>query len=173
VLYTAATTTLPLLVLRQVYSVTPPINESRKSCNTLSKRTSSFPANYSCTAAQELLLDTNDSVYQIDLFLESITLSMTTKENIITALRSNKAVLSKLGVQTIGLFGSYARNEQSDNSDVDLLIDFEPEKETFDNYMAVYDLFESIFQNEKIEVVTKNGLSPYIGPKILKEVVYV
>ena len=56
---------------------------------------------------------------------------------------------------------------------IDLLIDFEPEKENFDNYMAVYDLFEKIFKNEKIEVVTKNGLSPYIGPKILNEVQYV
>ena len=39
--------------------------------------------------------------------------------------------------------------------------------------MAFYDLFEHIFKNEKIEVVTKNGLSPYIGPKILEEVQYV
>jgi predicted nucleotidyltransferase len=76
-------------------------------------------------------------------------------------------------VQNIGLFGSYSRNEQSDKSDIDLLVDFEPGKENFDNYMAVYDLFENIFRNEKIEVVTKNGLSRHIGPKILKEVMYV
>ena len=98
---------------------------------------------------------------------------MTTKENIIAAIKFHKPQLSKLGVQNIGLFGSYLRNEQSDKSDIDLLIDFEPEKENFDNYMAVYDLFENIFKNEKIEVVTKNGLSQYIGPKILKEVMYV
>jgi len=78
-----------------------------------------------------------------------------------------------LGVQNIGLFGSYLRNDQSANSDIDLLIDFEPEKENFDNYMAVYDMFERIFRNEKIEVVTKNGLSKYIGPKILNDVMYV
>jgi predicted nucleotidyltransferase len=53
------------------------------------------------------------------------------------------------------------------------LIDFEAEKENFDNYMAVYDLFEKLFKNEKIEVVTINGLSPYIGPAILNEVQYV
>ena len=85
----------------------------------------------------------------------------------------HKPELSKFGVQNIGLFGSYSRNEQSAKSDIDLLIDFEPEKESFDNFMAVYDIFESIFKNEKIEVVTKNGLSPYIGPKILNEVMYV
>lgn len=98
---------------------------------------------------------------------------MTTKENIIATLISYKPELSKLGVQNIGLFGSYLRNEQSDKSDIDLLIDFEPEKENFDNYMAVYDMFENIFKNERIEVVTKNGLSKYIGPKILKDVMYV
>lgn len=98
---------------------------------------------------------------------------MTTKENIIAVLRSYKPELSKFGVQTIGLFGSYVRNEQSEHSDIDLLVDFEPGKENFDNYMAVYDMFENLFKTEKVEVITKNGLSPYIGPKILKDVVYV
>jgi predicted nucleotidyltransferase len=97
---------------------------------------------------------------------------MTSKEIILKTLQSNKPELKKFGIRNVGLFGSYIRNEQSSESDIDLLIDFEPEKENFDNYMAVYDLFEKIFKNEKIEVVTKNGLSPYIGPKILKEVQY-
>jgi predicted nucleotidyltransferase len=98
---------------------------------------------------------------------------MTTKDNILKTLKSNKLNLSKFGIRNVGLFGSYARNEQSSDSDIDLFIDFEPDKENFDNYMAVYDLFEKIFKNEKIEVVTKNGLSPYIGPQILNEVQYV
>ncbi len=98
---------------------------------------------------------------------------MTTKENILNTLRLHKPELSNFGIRNVGLFGSYSRNEQSQNSDIDLLIDFEPEKENFDNYMAVYDIFESIFKNERIEVVTKNGLSSYIGPKILNEVMYV
>lgn len=98
---------------------------------------------------------------------------MTTKENILQTLKTNKSKLSKLGIRNIGLFGSYVRNEQSSESDIDLLVDFEPEKENFDNFMAAYDLFEKIFKNEKVEVVTKNGLSPYIGPKILNEVQYV
>ncbi len=97
---------------------------------------------------------------------------MTTKENILKLLKSNKLKLAEFGIRNVGLFGSYIRNEQSSESDIDLLIDFEPEKENFDNFMAVYDLFEKIFKNEKIEVVTKNGLSPYIGPKILNEVQY-
>lgn len=98
---------------------------------------------------------------------------MTTKNNILKLLKSNKHKLSEFGIRNVGLFGSYIRNEQSSESDIDLLIDFEPEKENFDNYMAVYDLFETIFKNEKIEVVTKNGLSPHIGTNILNEVQYV
>jgi predicted nucleotidyltransferase len=98
---------------------------------------------------------------------------MTTKENIISVLKTHKSELSKYGISNIGLFGSYLRNEQSKRSDIDLLIDFEPDKESFDNYMAVYDFFENLFKNEKVEIVTKNGLSKHIGPKILNQVLYV
>jgi len=98
---------------------------------------------------------------------------MTTKDYIVTTIRTNKSEFSRYGILDIGLFGSYVRDEQSAKSDIDILIDFEPEMENYDNYMAVYDLFEKLFKNEKVEIVTKNGLSPYIGPKILNEVIYV
>lgn len=97
---------------------------------------------------------------------------MTTRKDILKKLKSNKLKLSNLGIRKVALFGSYSRDEQSSESDIDLLVDFEPERENFDNFMAVYDLFENLFKNERIEVVTINGLSPYIGPKILSEVQY-
>jgi hypothetical protein len=71
------------------------------------------------------------------------------------------------------LFGSYVREEQSPNSDIDIHVHFKPEQETFDNLMFTYDLFENLFKGFKVEVVTNTGLSPYIGPQILKEVQYV
>jgi len=98
---------------------------------------------------------------------------MTSKEYILSTIQNHKPELYKLGIRDIGLFGSYVRNEQSEKSDIDILIDFAPEMESYDNYMAVYDLFEKLFKNEKVEIVTKNGLSPYIGPSILNEVMYV
>jgi hypothetical protein len=98
---------------------------------------------------------------------------MTTKEYILSKIKDKKSEFSELGIKHIGLFGSYVRDEQSENSDIDILLDFDPEKENYDNYMAAYDLIELLFKNEKVEVVTKNGLSPYIGPKILGEVLYV
>ena len=97
---------------------------------------------------------------------------MTNKEYILSEMQQHKNELNSLGVVKIGLFGSYARGEQSDKSDIDILIEFAPDKETFDNYMTVYDILENIFKNERVEVVTKNSLSSHIGPKILKEVVY-
>ena len=97
---------------------------------------------------------------------------MTTRDSILSTLKIHKAEFSKFGIASVGLFGSYIRNEQSDESDIDLLIDFESGKATFDNLMAFCDAVEDIFENEKVEVVTKNSLSPYIGPQILNEVVY-
>jgi predicted nucleotidyltransferase len=98
---------------------------------------------------------------------------MTTKDYIVSAIKANRQALLKLGIQNVGIFGSYSRDEQSVKNDIDILIDFKPEMENFDNYMAVCDIFEQLFKNEKVEIVTKNGLSPYIGPKILNEVVYI
>ena len=77
------------------------------------------------------------------------------------------------GVSQLGLFGSSVRNEQTPSSDIDILIDFHPEKETFQNYMTVCDMLENLFKRHKIDIVTVKGLSPYIGQQILNEVEYV
>lgn len=98
---------------------------------------------------------------------------MTTREHILSTLSAQKPTLYKLGIAEIGLFGSYVRNEQTESSDIDILIDFIPGKVSFDDYMKAYDLLEEVFEGEKVSVVTKNGLSKYIGPYILKEVKYV
>ncbi|MCB0807520.1 MAG: nucleotidyltransferase family protein, partial [Bacteroidales bacterium] len=100
-------------------------------------------------------------------------LKMKTKDNILQVLKSSKPEFHQLGIRELGLFGSYVKGNESTDSDIDILIDFDPKKENFDNFMAAYDLFEELFKDEKIEVVTKKGLSPYIGPAILKEVIYV
>lgn len=97
---------------------------------------------------------------------------MTSKEHILNTIKSKKSEISRYGIRSIGLFGSYVRDEQSESSDIDILIDFEPEHETFDNFMAVYDIIEQLFKNLRVEIITKNGLSPYIGPTILNEVKY-
>lgn len=81
--------------------------------------------------------------------------------------------LLSLGIKDIGLFGSYLHGAEKPDSDIDVLIDFQQEKETFDNFMAVCELLDNLFEGQKVDVVTKRGLSPFIGPHILNQVEYV
>ena len=71
----------------------------------------------------------------------------------------------------IGLFGSFVRGTQTPASDVDLLIEFEEGKKSFDHFMNLALLLEDILQR-KVELVTPASLSPHIGPHILREVDY-
>ena len=98
---------------------------------------------------------------------------MKSKEQIKKIIRQKGIQIRGYGVSKIGVFGSYSRGEQKEESDIDILIDFNPGSETFDNYMNLCDLLEEIFGDSEIDIVTYNGLSPIIGPKILKEVEYV
>jgi uncharacterized protein len=76
--------------------------------------------------------------------------------------------LRALGVARLSVFGSFARNAARDDSDIDLLVEFLPGRKTFDNFSSVYDLLEDALQR-RIELLTRESLSPYIGPRILKE----
>ncbi|HMQ62007.1 MAG TPA: nucleotidyltransferase family protein [Flavilitoribacter sp.] len=98
---------------------------------------------------------------------------MLTKKNIEDLIKGNSLQIKNYGISKIGLFGSFARQAQHQASDIDILIDFEEGKETFDNFMAVCLLLDQLFKDYKVEVVTTKGLSPYIGPHILNSVEYV
>jgi predicted nucleotidyltransferase len=98
---------------------------------------------------------------------------MITKKQIKERITSNAILIRQYGISKIGLFGSYAKQQETKDSDIDILIDFEGDKETFDNFMAICDLLDQLFSGHKVEIVTTGGLSPYIGPHILKNVEYV
>ncbi len=91
------------------------------------------------------------------------------KDSLLGIISSNKDAIRRYGVKTLGLFGSFSRNKQTDESDVDLLVDFEPGKETYKNFIGLAYFMEELL-GRKVELITRNGMSPYIGPKILKEV---
>ncbi len=94
------------------------------------------------------------------------------KEEILKLLTENNLELKKFGVIRIGLFGSFISDEQRDDSDVDLLVEFEPEKKSFKNFMETANLTEKLF-GRKVEIVTPQSLSPYIEPYVRREVKYV
>lgn len=95
-----------------------------------------------------------------------------TKQDIITALEQNQARLKAMGIQRIGLFGSFLHEAQRPESDIDLLVEFEPGRKTFDAFMEACCFLEGIM-DRRIELVTVDSLSPYIAPHILKDVQYV
>ena len=94
------------------------------------------------------------------------------KGEILKVLREHSRQLKQFGVQEVGLFGSFVRGEQTGESDIDLLVRFEPGKKNFDNFMSLSTLLEELLQR-RVEIVTTEALSPYIGPHILREVEYV
>jgi len=94
------------------------------------------------------------------------------RDSIIKMLSANKQQLALYGVNRIGLFGSYVRNEMTPNSDIDLLVDIQKDKKTFNNFLSLNHFLEDLF-GKKVELVTTQSLSPYIGPHILKTVEYV
>lgn len=71
----------------------------------------------------------------------------------------------------IGLFGSFLRGEQRPDSDIDLLVQFEPGQKTFDNFIELSFFLEEVLQH-RTELVTVESLSPYLGPYILRGVEY-
>ena len=94
-----------------------------------------------------------------------------TKQDILTLLEQNGSRLRALGVKRIGLFGSFVRGEQRPESDIDLLVEFEQGKKTFDAFMELSFLLEEVLQR-RFELATMESLSPYVGPHILREVEY-
>ncbi|HZI20506.1 MAG TPA: nucleotidyltransferase family protein [Pyrinomonadaceae bacterium] len=93
------------------------------------------------------------------------------KREVFALLAENESQLRRLGARRCGLFGSFARGEQDDRSDVDILVEFEPGRKTFDNFMALAFFLEDLF-GRKVDLLTPESLSPYLGPHILDEVEY-
>ena len=91
------------------------------------------------------------------------------KDLIFKRILDEKKQLALYGVKNIGLFGSFVRGEQTPLSDIDILVEFTPEKHTFDNFMEVAFLLEEIL-GRKVELITPEALSQHIGPYILREV---
>jgi predicted nucleotidyltransferase len=90
-----------------------------------------------------------------------------TKEEISKVLFLNREILKKYRVKSISLFGSYVRNEQKEESDIDFLVDFQEGATLFD-FVELQDSLSELLA-KKVSIVSKRGLSKYIGPYILKE----
>jgi predicted nucleotidyltransferase len=91
-----------------------------------------------------------------------------TKTDVARILDENRERIAALGVRRIALFGSVVRGEARPDSDVDLLVQFDPDLKNLRNFMDLADLLEDVLERP-VEVVTTEALSPFIGPHILRE----
>jgi predicted nucleotidyltransferase len=90
------------------------------------------------------------------------------KSDIFRRVRDSGKTLTSLGVLSVTLFGSFVRGKQTEQSDVDMLVDFSADGYTFDNFMEVSFLLESLL-GRRVEIVTPDSLSPHFKVSILKE----
>ena len=93
------------------------------------------------------------------------------KEEILKVIRENKDKIKSFGVKKIGIFGSFARGEEKERSDIDIIVEFEEGKKNFDNFMNLAFYLEELF-GRKVDLLTPESISPYIKPYIEKEAVY-
>lgn len=90
--------------------------------------------------------------------------------NVFSVLKSHESeIKAKFEVQRIGIFGSYAKGLQNEDSDIDVLVEFK--NPTLHNFMGLIFYLEELF-NKKVDLVTEKSLSPYIKDTVEKEVVW-
>ena len=95
---------------------------------------------------------------------------MINRSDIFEMLEREKESIRSFGVSELGIFGSFARNEQKVTSDVDLLVELQ--RETFRDYMGLLGFLERLF-GRKVDLVMKDTIKPLIRDRILRETIYV
>ena len=77
----------------------------------------------------------------------------------------------QLGVKSLALFGSTARNEATSTSDVDILVEFDRSVGLFE-FVRLKLLLEEML-NRKVDLVTPDAIHPALRDRILSEAIYV
>jgi len=91
------------------------------------------------------------------------------KGEIQKVLSENKDLLKRYGVKRIGLFGSYVKDQQREDSDIDILV--EVEGISLLDFVGL-ELKLTEILGRKVDLVSAKALKPYVKPYILKEVEY-
>lgn len=96
-----------------------------------------------------------------------------TKNFILDFLTQHKKELhEKYGVIKIGLFGSYARGEQREDSDIDIAVEIAKEKKNIHTFLNLKREMERIFE-KKVDLGIESTLKPLAKKTIEKEIIYV
>jgi predicted nucleotidyltransferase len=90
-------------------------------------------------------------------------------QEILRKLEANREPIRRFGVKRLGVFGSYAREESTEASDIDFLVEFE--SATFDNYFDLKFFLEDLF-GRPVDLVIADTIKPRIRSAILEEAIY-
>jgi predicted nucleotidyltransferase len=91
---------------------------------------------------------------------------------ILARLRENETALRTRGVSHAALFGSPARDDDRPDSDIDIMIEFDPAaRVTVFNYAGLKDYIASLFDGP-VDVVNREGLKPYVRPAATSDAIY-
>jgi len=96
---------------------------------------------------------------------------MLTKNEIKQRIKDNSHILKQYHIGRIGIFGSYARGNATENSDVDLIVDFTDTISLF-QYVRLTDSI-AVVLDHKVDLVTIDGLKPRIKNTIMKQVEWI
>lgn len=91
--------------------------------------------------------------------------------NPLAVIQSHLAELLALGARRLGVFGSYARGEERDDSDVDVYVEFDDAKRTYDNFFALHERLEKLL-GRRVDLVTDKSLTETKARLILPTVRY-
>jgi len=93
------------------------------------------------------------------------------RDVVLALLAAHRDEIERFGVESLSLFGSVARGEGSDNSDVDLLVRFR-ETPSFSGYMKLRIFLEDLL-GAKVDLVTESGLREAVRPFVEKDAIRV
>ena len=93
-------------------------------------------------------------------------------EQALDTLRKAEAELRAKGIAHAGIFGSTARGERRPNSDIDIVIDFEPSARiTIYDFVGIQENIAELF-DESVDVVDQRGLKPHMRENVERDLVY-
>jgi len=93
------------------------------------------------------------------------------RQTVLAQLHDRLDTIRSFGVQSLALFGSVARDEATEASDLDFLVEFEGAA-TFDRYMDLKFFLEDLF-GKPVDLVTRRSLKPQIAASVLEEAINV
>jgi uncharacterized protein len=100
-----------------------------------------------------------------------MTTAVQNKQQVFERIAAHQSALRQFGAARLGLFGSFVRDEQTDESDIDFVVEFQHEKKTFRNFINMVYYLEKVMGRE-VELLTWEGMASFVKREAEKEIEY-